>query len=126
MTDSGIWNQWTQDGNTERRAGSQRPTITNSQEDRLVTPHITLMDRAAIERALRQELGSFARQQVSARTFRQSLQKHGLSARRPWLRLPLTLHHRQESLQWCDQRRTWTHEWQDVIVSVESMFCLQH
>ncbi|GFW82627.1 uncharacterized protein TNCV_3491991 [Trichonephila clavipes] len=58
------------------------------------------MDRAATSRALSQELGSFARQQVSARTVRRSLLQHGLSARRPWLRLLLTLHHRQESLQW--------------------------
>ncbi|GFU60367.1 HTH_Tnp_Tc3_2 domain-containing protein [Trichonephila clavipes] len=28
-------------------------------------------------------------------------------SRRPWLRLSLTLHHRQERLQWYDQRRTW-------------------
>ncbi|GFV34842.1 HTH_Tnp_Tc3_2 domain-containing protein [Trichonephila clavipes] len=58
-----------QDGNTERRAGSQRSPITNSREDRHVT-HIALMDRAAKSRALSQELGSFARQQVSAQTVR--------------------------------------------------------
>jgi len=26
----------------------------------------------------------------------------------------------------CDQRRTWEHEWRDVIFSNESSFCLQH
>ncbi|GFU76440.1 HTH_Tnp_Tc3_2 domain-containing protein [Trichonephila clavipes] len=91
-------------GKTERRAGSQRLPITNSREGKHVTRR-ALMNRAAISRTLSQELGSFARQQVSARTVRRSLQQHGLSARRPWLRLPLTLHHKQERLQWCYQRR---------------------
>ncbi|GFX11028.1 uncharacterized protein TNCV_512881 [Trichonephila clavipes] len=55
-----------------------------------------------------QELGSIARQQVSARTVRQRLQKPGFSAQRPWLPLhPLTLHHKQERLQWGDKRRLW-------------------
>ncbi|GFV22721.1 HTH_Tnp_Tc3_2 domain-containing protein [Trichonephila clavipes] len=36
-TVSKIGNRWAQDGNTERRAGSQRPCITSSREDRHVT-----------------------------------------------------------------------------------------
>ncbi|GFW67068.1 HTH_Tnp_Tc3_2 domain-containing protein [Trichonephila clavipes] len=85
------WNRWVQDGKTERRAGSQRLPITSKREGR----HIT-------------------------RTVRRRLLHHGLSARIPWLQLPLTLHHRQKRLQlpltlhhrqkhlqWCDQRRTW-------------------
>ncbi|GFV33541.1 transposable element Tcb1 transposase [Trichonephila clavipes] len=43
------------------------------------------MDRAATSQALSQELGSFSRSQMSARTVRRHLQQHGLSARRPWL-----------------------------------------
>ncbi|GFW02463.1 transposable element Tcb1 transposase [Trichonephila clavipes] len=46
-------------------------------------------------------------QQVSTQTVRRRLLHHGFSARRPCLRMPLTLHQRQERLQWCDQRRTW-------------------
>ncbi|GFX77988.1 HTH_Tnp_Tc3_2 domain-containing protein [Trichonephila clavipes] len=99
---SRIWNRWVQDGNTERRAGSQRPPINSSQEHRHVTRR-ALMDRAATSRVMSQELRSLARQ-VSARTVRQSLLQHGLSARRPCLQLPLTLHHRQERLHLCDQR----------------------
>ncbi|GFW81927.1 hypothetical protein TNCV_2886011 [Trichonephila clavipes] len=49
------------EGKTELRAGSQRPTITSSLEDRHVT-HLTLMNRPAMLRILSQELGSFARQ----------------------------------------------------------------
>ncbi|GFX91369.1 transposon Ty3-I Gag-Pol polyprotein [Trichonephila clavipes] len=64
-TKSGRRNQWFQDGSTERRAGSQRPLITSRRKDR----HVTLMaltGRAAFSRALSQELGSIAKQQMSA------------------------------------------------------------
>ncbi|GFY09561.1 HTH_Tnp_Tc3_2 domain-containing protein [Trichonephila clavipes] len=64
MTVSRVWNRWIQDGNTERRAGSQLPPITRSREDKHAT-RLPLMDRAATSRALSQELGSFARQQIS-------------------------------------------------------------
>ncbi|GFV13382.1 HTH_Tnp_Tc3_2 domain-containing protein [Trichonephila clavipes] len=97
LTVSRIWNRWVQDGNTKLRAGSQRSPIASSQKDEHVTL-MALMDRAVTSRALSQELGSFA-QQVSTRTVRRRLQQHGLSARRPWLRLPLTLHHREDRLQ---------------------------
>ncbi|GFY09064.1 HTH_Tnp_Tc3_2 domain-containing protein [Trichonephila clavipes] len=109
MNVSRIWNQGAQDGNTEGRAGSQRPPITSSREDRHVI-FMALMNREATSRALSSELGSFAREQVSARSVRWRLLQHGLSAWRPWLRLPLTLHHRQEHFQWCDQQRIWAHE----------------
>ncbi|GFV39731.1 transposable element Tcb2 transposase [Trichonephila clavipes] len=56
------------DGNTERRAESQRPPIPNSRKDRHVA-RMALMDRAATSQALSQELGSFANQQLYVRTF---------------------------------------------------------
>ncbi|GFX07621.1 hypothetical protein TNCV_4158911 [Trichonephila clavipes] len=65
---------------------------------------MALSDRATPSRALSRELGSFARQKVFAQTVRRCLPQHGLSARRPWLRLPLTLHHQPERFQWFDQR----------------------
>ncbi|GFS59979.1 HTH_Tnp_Tc3_2 domain-containing protein [Trichonephila clavipes] len=101
MTVSRIWNRWVQDGNTKRHARSQRPPITSSGEDRHVT-HMAEINRAVTSRTLSQEWGSSAKQQVSARTVRRCLLPHELSVRRPWLRPPLTLHHRQERLQWCD------------------------
>ncbi|GFY01219.1 transposable element Tcb1 transposase [Trichonephila clavipes] len=71
-------------------------------------------------------IGVFARQQVSARIVRSRLQQHGHSTRTPCLRLLLTLHHKQEHLQWCNQQRIWTHEWRNVIFSDEFRFYLQH
>lgn len=42
-----------------------------------------------------QEIESFLIQQVSDQTVRRRLQQYNMSARRPWLRLLLTVHHRQ-------------------------------
>ncbi|GFU46872.1 HTH_Tnp_Tc3_2 domain-containing protein [Trichonephila clavipes] len=83
VTVSGIWNRWVLGDNTERRAGSQRPPITSHLEDRPVI-HLALMECASPSRALNQELGSFVRKQVSARTIRRRLQQHGISTQRPW------------------------------------------
>ncbi|GFV58129.1 HTH_Tnp_Tc3_2 domain-containing protein [Trichonephila clavipes] len=67
-----IRNRWVQDGNMEPLAGSQRLPIISSREDRHVT-HMALLDHAATSRTLSQELGSLARQIVSARTVRRRL-----------------------------------------------------
>ncbi|GFU75638.1 transposable element Tcb1 transposase [Trichonephila clavipes] len=65
-------------------------------------------------------------QEVSARTIRCRLQQSGLSARRPLLGLPLTQNHRRLHRQWCDERRMWVAEWNEVVFTDESCICLQH
>ncbi|GFT13521.1 transposable element Tcb1 transposase [Trichonephila clavipes] len=50
----------------------------------------------------------------------------GLSARRPLLGLPLTQNHRRLHRQWCDERRMWAAEWNEVVFTDESRICLQH
>ncbi|GFV43887.1 transposable element Tcb1 transposase [Trichonephila clavipes] len=62
--------------------------ITSRREDWHVT-RMVAMDRAALSRALSQESGSVARQEVSTRTVRRRLQQHRLSTRRPCLRFCL-------------------------------------
>ncbi|GFW99743.1 hypothetical protein TNCV_3419731 [Trichonephila clavipes] len=69
MSFSRIWNRCVQNNNMGGRAGSQRPSITSSRENRYVTL-MALMNHAATSQALSQELRSLARQQVSARTVR--------------------------------------------------------
>ncbi|GFS89233.1 HTH_Tnp_Tc3_2 domain-containing protein [Trichonephila clavipes] len=56
MTVSRVWNRCVKDGNTERRAGSQRPPITSNRYNRHVTG-MALMDRAATSRVLNQDFG---------------------------------------------------------------------
>ncbi|GFX08341.1 transposable element Tcb1 transposase [Trichonephila clavipes] len=64
-------------------------------------------------------------ERVSARTIRRRLQQSGQSARRPLLGLPLTQNHRH-SRQWCDERRMWAAEWNEVVFTDESLIYLQH
>ncbi|GFW43751.1 transposable element Tcb2 transposase [Trichonephila clavipes] len=63
---------------------------------------------------------------LSARTIRCRLQQSGLSARRPLLGLSLTQNHRRLCRQWCDERRIWAAEWNEVVFTDESHICLQH
>ncbi|GFX32812.1 transposable element Tcb1 transposase [Trichonephila clavipes] len=63
---------------------------------------------------------------LSARTIRRRLQQSGLSARRLLLGLPLTQNHRRLRRQWCDERRMWAAELNEVIFTDESRICLQH
>ncbi|GFW93026.1 transposable element Tcb1 transposase [Trichonephila clavipes] len=63
---------------------------------------------------------------LSARTIRRRLQQSGLSARRPLLGLPLTQNHMCLRRQWCDERRMWVAEWNEVVFTDESRICLQH
>ena len=51
MTVYRIWIQWFQEGNMERRTGSQRTTITNNREDTHLI-RIALMDYTAKSQAL--------------------------------------------------------------------------
>ncbi|GFV45274.1 transposable element Tc3 transposase [Trichonephila clavipes] len=50
----------------------------------------------------------------------------GLSAGHPLPGLPLTQNHRSLRLQWCDERRMWAAEWNEVVFTDESRICLQH
>ncbi|GFS92529.1 transposable element Tcb1 transposase [Trichonephila clavipes] len=63
---------------------------------------------------------------LSARTIRRRLQQSGLSTRRPLLGLPLTQNHRRLHRQWCEERRIWAAEWNEVVFTDESRICLQH
>ncbi|GFV67657.1 transposable element Tcb1 transposase [Trichonephila clavipes] len=51
---------------------------------------------------------------------------HCLSARRSLLGLPLTQNHRRLCHQWCDERRMWAAEWNEVVFTDESLICLQY
>ncbi|GFV66100.1 transposable element Tcb1 transposase [Trichonephila clavipes] len=59
-------------------------------------------------------------QEVSARTIRSRLQQSGLSTRCPLLGLPFTQNHRRLHRQWCDKRRMWAAEWNEVVFTDES------
>ncbi|GFX58768.1 hypothetical protein TNCV_804721 [Trichonephila clavipes] len=49
---------------------------------------------------------------------------HTMSASRSLLRLSLTGNNRRLVHQWCNERCTWTTEWNDIVFNGEFRFCL--
>ncbi|GFX91620.1 transposable element Tcb1 transposase [Trichonephila clavipes] len=87
---------------------------------------MAVTDRSVTSRIVAQQIEFVMHHSVSARTMRRRLQQSGLSARRPLLDLPLTQNHILLRRQWCDERRMWTVEWNEVVFTDESRICLQH
>lgn len=120
-----ICDRWVQEGTTDRRVRPHRPQCTTSRDDRHIV-HMAVTDRSVTSRTISQQIQSVTHHPVSARTIRRRLQQNGLSARRPLLCLPLTRNHRRLRRQWCDERRMWTTEWNEILFTDESRFCMQH
>ncbi|GFW96562.1 transposable element Tcb1 transposase [Trichonephila clavipes] len=116
---------WMQEGTTDRHGRSHPPQCTTSREDRRIVC-MAVTDISVPSRTLAQHIESITHHSVSARTIRLRLKQSGLSARRPLLVLPLTQNHRRLHRQWCDERRLWVAEWNEVVFTHESHICLQH
>ncbi|GFU86696.1 transposable element Tcb1 transposase [Trichonephila clavipes] len=120
-----ICDHWVQEGTTDRRGRSHPPKCTTSHEDRQIVL-IAVTDHSVTSRTVAQHIESVTHHSVSARTIRRRLQQSGLPARRPLLSLPLTQNHRRQHRQWCDERRMWVVEWNEVVFTDVLRICLQH
>ncbi|GFU77670.1 transposable element Tcb1 transposase [Trichonephila clavipes] len=114
-----------QEGTTDRRGRSHPPQCTTSHDDRQIV-RMAVTDRSVTSRTVALHIESVTHHSMSARTIRCRLQQSGLSARRPLLGLPFTHNHRRLYRQWCDERRKWVAEWNEVVFTDESRVCLQH
>ncbi|GFW89017.1 transposable element Tcb1 transposase [Trichonephila clavipes] len=115
-----ICDRWMQEGTTDRRGQSHPSQSTTSRENRQIVC-MAVTDRSVTSRTVAQHIESVTHHSVSARTFRRRLQQSGLSARRPLLGLPLTQNHRHLHRQWCNERRMWVAEWNEVIFTDASI-----
>ncbi|GFY31636.1 transposable element Tcb1 transposase [Trichonephila clavipes] len=120
-----ICDHWLKKGTTDRRGQSHPPQYTTSREDRQIV-RMTVTDRSVSSRTIAQHIESVTHHSVYARNIRHRLQQSGQSASRPLLGLPLTQNHRRLRRQWCDERRMWASEWNEVVFTDESRICLQH
>ncbi|GFX48943.1 transposable element Tcb1 transposase [Trichonephila clavipes] len=120
-----ICDRWAQEGTTDRRGLSHPTQCTTSREDRQIM-RMAVTDRSVTSRTVAQHIESGTHRPVYARTIRLRLQQSGPSARRPLLGLPLTQNHRCLRRQWCDERKMWVAEWNEVVFTDESRICLQH
>ncbi|GFW66685.1 transposable element Tcb1 transposase [Trichonephila clavipes] len=120
-----ICDRWMQEGTTDRRGRSHPLQCTTSREDRQIV-RMAVKDPSVTSRTIAQHIESVTHHLVSVRVILRRLQQNGLSAIRPLLGLPLTQNHRRLRRQWCDERRKWVAEWNEVVFNDESRICLQH
>ncbi|GFV92495.1 transposable element Tcb1 transposase [Trichonephila clavipes] len=111
-----ICDRWMQEGTTGRRGPSHPLQCTTSREDRQIVRMAVVTHCSATSRTVAQHIESVTHHLVSARTIRRHLQLSGLSARRPFLGLPVTQNHTRLRRQWCDERRMWVAEWNEVVL----------
>ncbi|GFW86011.1 transposable element Tcb1 transposase [Trichonephila clavipes] len=120
-----ICDRWMQEGTKNRRGRSHPPQCTTSREHRQIV-RMAVTDRSVTSRTVERHIESVTHHSVSARTIRRRLQQSDLSASCPLLGLPLTQNHRRLRRSWCDERRMWAAEWNEVVFTDESRICLQH
>ncbi|GFU85820.1 transposable element Tcb1 transposase [Trichonephila clavipes] len=119
-----ICDRWMQEGTMDQRGRLHPTQCTISREDRQIV-RMAVTDRSVTIRTVAQHIDSATHHSVSAHTIRHRLQQSGLTARRPLLGLPLKQNHRLRR-EWCDERRMWAAEWNEVVFTDESRICLQH
>ncbi|GFV54964.1 transposable element Tcb1 transposase [Trichonephila clavipes] len=118
-----ICDRYMQEGTMDRCGRSHPPQCTTSREGREIV-RMAVTDRSFISRTVAQHIESVTHHSVSARTIRRRIQQSGQSVRRPLLGLPFTQNHRRLRRQWCDERRMWVAEWNEVVFTDESRIFL--
>ncbi|GFU51221.1 transposable element Tcb1 transposase [Trichonephila clavipes] len=120
-----ISDRWIQEGTTDQHGRWHPPQCTTSRKDRQIVC-MAVTDSSVTSRTIAQHIESVMHHSMSACTIRRRLQQSGLSARRQLLVLPLTQNHRRLRHQWCDEKRMWAAEWNEVVFTDETRICLQH
>ncbi|GFV64115.1 transposable element Tcb1 transposase [Trichonephila clavipes] len=120
-----ICDRWMQEGTTDQRGRLHPPQCTTSREDRQIVS-MAVTDHSVTSRTVAQHIESVTHHSISVRIIRRRLQQSGLSARRSLRYLPLPQNQRRLRRQWCDERRMWVAQWNEVVFNDESRICLQH
>ncbi|GFR67168.1 transposable element Tc1 transposase [Elysia marginata] len=108
------------------RPRSVRPRCTTQRQDRnLVRNHMN--NRFLSASASSRQTRGRNNQRISANTVRRRLSTSGLRARRPYIGPILTKRHRHQRTLWAQEHATWDRfQWQSVVFSYESRFCIAH
>uniref|UniRef100_A0AAZ3PMV3 Transposase Tc1-like domain-containing protein n=1 Tax=Oncorhynchus tshawytscha TaxID=74940 RepID=A0AAZ3PMV3_ONCTS len=111
-------------GRTADRPRSGRSRVTTPAQDWYIgTSH--LRDRYRMATTTARVKPGTHNPSISAQTVRNKLREAGLRACRPVVRQVLTRHHRQQRCLWAQTHRRWTRQdWQKVLFTDESRFCL--
>lgn len=117
------WRRWRENNEERRRPRPGRPRRTTGREDRALRL-AALRDRFSSTREIGDRWRDLLHQQISIRTVYRRIRSFGLRSYRPFLCLPLTPRHRTARLEWANDRLHWNEEWNRVVFSDESRFCL--
>ncbi|GFV28954.1 transposable element Tcb1 transposase [Trichonephila clavipes] len=85
---------------------------------------MAVTDRLVTSRTITQHNEFVMHHSVSARTIRRRLQQSGLSTRHLLLGLSLMQNHRRLNRQWCDERKIWVAERNEVVFTDKSRICV--
>ncbi|UYV71629.1 hypothetical protein LAZ67_8003963 [Cordylochernes scorpioides] len=118
-----LWRIWLEQGNVAiyRNVGATR--VTSASVDRRILRQAVAVPQATCT-AILQHVQDTLDHSISTRTISRRLVANGLHSCRPLRRLPLTPPNRRQRLEWCRARSTWMTEWNRVVFSDESRFCL--
>ena len=120
-----VWNQWREEGRTQRRAGIGSRNVTTARDD-LYLVRMAVTDRTVSSTVLSRRWSTATGLDLSPSTVRRRLLRAGLVARMtlPWL--PLSRDHQRLRLQWTRERRHWRAEWRNVVFPDESRFNMSY
>ena len=120
-----LWNQWREEGRTQRRAGTGPRNVTTAQDDRHLV-RMAVTDRTASTTVLSRRWSTATGLDLSASTVHRRLSRAGLVAHMPLRRLPFSRDHQRLRLQWARERRHWRAEWRNVVFSDKSRFNMSY
>ncbi|GFS54346.1 histone-lysine N-methyltransferase SETMAR [Trichonephila clavipes] len=111
-----------QEETTDRQGQSYPPHSTPASDERRIVC-LAMMDHAVTLITIAQQIQSVTHHLASTRNIRSRLEQSEMSTRHPVLRLG---NRRFLRRQWCDERRIRTIEWNDIVFTDKSRFCMQH
>ncbi|XP_062611745.1 uncharacterized protein LOC134273568 [Saccostrea cucullata] len=123
-TDRRLLERYEETKSVKRRPKSGRPKSTTVRQDRQISL-LAKRNRMPSAVSLNRELSAATGIRMSTQALRNRLHDVGLHARRPAVRPPLTVEHRNRRLQFAQDHINWYHHHiQGVLWTDESRFCL--
>ena len=105
-----------------QRPGRQKSNVTTAGSNKMLS-HLRNRFRTAIKTA--QETVGINNQRMSASTVRYCLRERDIKSRNAYRGNVLTPISRRNRYDWCRQHLRWTqHQWQSIMFSDESRFCI--